>query len=71
MSIFWNDMWCLDKKDDCISMDIFFIFVWIIKDSNKVICKWFFVCVFLVGVGRGGGVFKVCLNENEKDIDLF
>lgn len=43
------------EKDDCISMDIFFIFVWIIKDSNKVICKWFFVCVFLVGVGKGGG----------------
>lgn len=59
-------MWCSDKKDDCISMDTLFIFVWITKDSNKVICKWSFACVSLVGAGKGGGC-KVCLNENEKD----
>lgn len=53
------------EKDDCISMDTLFIFVWITKDSNKVICKWSFACVSLVGAGKGG--CKVCLNENEKD----
>lgn len=57
------------EKDDCISMDTLFIFVWITKDSNKVICKWSFACVSLVGAGKGG--CKVCLNENEKDTDSF
>lgn len=64
-------MWCSDKKDDCISMDTLFIFVWITKDSNKIICKWSFACVSLVGAGKGGGGCKVCLNENEKDTDSF
>lgn len=49
-------MWCSDKKDDCISMDTLFIFVWITKDSNKVICKWSFACVSLVGAGKRGGL---------------
>lgn len=52
-------------------MDTLFIFVWITKDSNKVICKWSFACVSLVGAGKGGGGCKVCLNENEKDTDSF
>lgn len=54
------------------------VLVWIpflfLSGLPKIAIKLFangLLRVSLVGAGKGGGVCKVCLNENEKDTDSF